>query len=314
MSSPTVSIIVISYNTKQMTLECLASVYEQTKVPFEIIVVDNASPDGSAEAIAEAFPDVKLIAETTNHGFAPAHVVAMPHATAPWVLLLNPDTLVLNSAIDEVLSFAERTPDAGIWGGRTVYGDHSPNPYSCWRAMTLWNVFCRTTGLTGIFRNSPLFNNEEYAGWDRSTEREVDIVTGCFFLIKRDMWDRLGGFDPDFTMYGEEADLCLRAQKLGARPRITPDATIVHYGGASESVAADRRIRIYRSKAELVQRHFPAWQKPIAQKLFMVFPWTRWMANAALGRVLKRDSMLEKAQMWAEIWARRSEWSYGFPK
>jgi GT2 family glycosyltransferase len=313
-STPVVSIIVVSYNTKQMTLDCLATVYEQTNVPFELIVVDNASNDGSAEAIAEAFPDLTLIAETTNHGFAPAHDVALPHTHAPWLLLLNPDTLVLDGAIDTLLAFAERTPDAGIWGGRSLYGDKSLNPYSCWRAMSLWTVFCRSSGLTGIFPKSGLFNAEEYAGWNRDTERAVDIVTGCFFLIKRETWDLLGGFDPDFVMYGEEADLCLRARKMGLQPRITPDAVIVHYGGASEPVAADRIIRVIRAKAELILRHFPSGTKRLGQGLFLLFPLSRRIATTLGHKVLARDSLQKKSKVWSEVWERRSEWKDGFPK
>ena len=110
--------------------------------------------------------------------------------------------------------------------------------------MSLWNLFCRAVGLTGLFPQSRLFNAEAYGGWKRDTEREVDIVTGCFFLIEHRFWDTLGGFDPLFFMYGEEADLCLRARPLGARPRITPDARIVHYGGASERVRAEQIIRV----------------------------------------------------------------------
>ena len=314
MTSPVVSIIVISYNTKQMTLDCLASVYEQTKMPFELVVVDNDSSDGSAEAIAEAFPDVTLIAEKTNHGFAPAHNIALPHCTAPWILLLNPDTLVLDSAIDNVLAFAERTPQAGSWGGRTLYGDRRLNPYSCWRAMSLWTVFCRVTGLTGIFPKSGLFNAEEYAGWKRDTERAVDIVTGCFFLIRRETWDALGGFDPDFVMYGEEADLCLRARKMGLQPRITPEAEIVHYGGASEPVAADRIIRVIRAKAELIQRHFPAGFVWLGKGMFTLFPWSRWVATGLGGKLLGREGLQKTSAVWAEVWSRRAEWKDGFPR
>ena len=103
---PQVSIIVISYNTREMTLACLASVYAETRQPFELIVIDNASTDGSAEAIAAAFPtadfpNLTLVAETTNHGFGPAHEVALRHVTTDWLLLLNPDTVILDGALDE---------------------------------------------------------------------------------------------------------------------------------------------------------------------------------------------------------------------
>lgn len=310
---PVLSIIVISYNTRQMTLDCLASVYGETTLPFELIVVDNASDDGSADAVAEAFPDVTLIRETTNHGFGPAHRIALEHVTSDWILLLNPDTLVLDGALDRLYAFAQRTPEAGIWGGRTLYGDRSLNPTSCFARMTLWSIFCRIAGLNVIFRSSTLFNSELYGTWPRDTEREVDIVTGCLLLIRREMWERLDGFDDAFVMYGEEVDLCLRARALGARPRVTPDATIVHYGGASQKVRADKIVRLLRAKMELIQRHFPPATRGLGLAMFRLWPLSRRMAWGAGAAVLQRDHLAEQAKAWGEAWDRRREWQDGFP-
>ncbi len=310
--APDLSIIVISYNTREMTLACLQSVYDQTTVPFQLIVVDNASDDGSAEAIAAAFPDAVLIAEAENHGFGPAHEIALKHAAAPWLLLLNPDTVVLDGALDNLLAYAKETPEAGIWGGRTLYGDMSLNPTSCFARMTLWSVFCRVAGLNGIFRSSTLFNPEYYGTWDRASEREVDIVTGCLFLIRREMWDDLGGFDEAFTMYGEEVDLCLRARALGARPRVTPTSTIIHYGGASQAVRSDRSVRLLRAKMELIKRHFPVQSRWLGLALFRLWPLSRRIACGLGGRLLGRAALTDQARIWAEVWARRKEWQGGF--
>ena len=312
---PAVSVIVISYNTRDMTVACLRSVFDETDSQAEVVVVDNASTDGSVEAIrkefpADAYPSLKLVAEETNHGFARAHDVAVPHATAPWLLLLNPDTVVLDHAIDRLLEGAEATPDAGIWGGRTLFADRSLNPTSAWAGVSLWSTACTVTGVSSVFRDSALFNPEGYGGWDRGTPREVDIVTGCFFLIRRADWDRLGGFDPDFVMYGEEADLCHRARKLGFRPRIVPEATIVHYGGASETVRADKLIRVIRAKVELAQRHIPAAKRKAAIAMLVRWPWSRWRAWQALAR-MGREGAAEKAATWGEVWARRDEWRHG---
>lgn len=305
---PKVSILVISYNTKEMTLACLRSVAAETQVTHEVIVLDNKSPDESAQAIATEFPDIVLMAEEHNHGFAKGNNIAAQRASGEYILLLNPDTIVLDGAIDKLVAFAERVPRARIWGGRTVFGDHRLNTSSCWRRMSLWNIFCRTIGLTA-FARSALFNSEAYGGWDRSTQRQVDIVSGCFFLIKRADWQALNGFDPVFVMYGEEADLCLRAVRaLQAAPHVTPDATIIHYGGASERVRADRMIRVLRAKAELLHRHIPAWQQPLAQTLFLVYPLSRRIAAAAGLR--KKGG--ESSGVWGEVWNRRAEWGNGF--
>ncbi|MDJ1008335.1 MAG: glycosyltransferase family 2 protein [Paracoccaceae bacterium] len=310
--APDLSIVVISYNTRQMTLACLASVAAETRTPHEVIVVDNASTDGSAEAIAAQHPDVTLIAETENHGFGPAHEIAMARARAPWVLLLNPDTVILDGAVDRLLAFARRTPEAGIWGGRTLYGDGSLNPTSCFRRQTLWSVFCRVLGLNGVFRRSSVFNSEYFGNWQRNTERAVDIVTGCFLMIRRETWDALGGFDPAFTMYGEEVDLCLRAEAAGHRPRVTPEATIIHYGGASQPVRADKMVRLLKAKIELIKRHFPPLTRPLGVALFRLWPLSRALAFGLAGRLPGGRGRAAHGKVWAETWARRAEWRDGF--
>lgn len=303
-TAPRVSIIVVSYNTREITLACLASIYEQTQVSFELIVVDNNSTDGSAAAIAKEFPDALLFAETTNHWFAGGCNLGASQASGDYILHLNPDTVVLDGAIDRLIEFAQATPDARIWGGRTFYPDMSPDPASCWGQMSTWNLLCRASGLTGIFPKTTLFNSEAYGGWDRTTEQAVDIVSGCFLLIARPDWDALGGFDEIFLMYGEEADLCLRARNLlSAAPRITPTARIIHYGGASDNSHADKHIRLLRAKAELIKRHSPAPLRPVHLILHAAWPLSRKWATKFIKPA--------RSAIWAEVWARRAEWRSG---
>lgn len=312
VQDPVVSVLVISYNTREMTLECLRSLERETTIPHEVLVVDNNSQDGSAEAIAEEFPHINLMARKDNLGFAGGNNMAAKHARGEYILLLNPDTVVLDHAVDNLVAFARETPGAGIWGGRTLFGDKSLNPASCWQRMTLWNVFCRTAGLTSLFPNSAIFNAERYGGWQRDSVREVDIVQGSFFLMRRDDWNRLEGFNEDFFMYGEEADLCLRAIKTGARPQITPDATIIHYGGASEKVLSDRMVKTLAGKMGLINRHFPAWQKPLGRFVFSMMPLTRLIATKAGATLTGRPSLKESAATWGAIWQRRKDWQSGW--
>jgi GT2 family glycosyltransferase len=309
---PLVSILVISYNTRAMTIECLKSVVAETTVPHELVVVDNASPDGSAAAIAAAFPDLRLIASAENLGFAKGNNLAAREAKGRYILLLNPDTLVLDHAIDRLVAFAERTPRAGIWGGRTLHGDRTLNPSSVFGRVTLWSLFCRASGLALIFRRSALFNPEEMGAWDRSDERDVDVVQGSFFLIRRELWEHLGGFDPVFLMYGEEQDLCLRARAAGARPRMTPEATIIHYHGAS-SRRADREIMTLKARATLIRRHFPAWQRPLGLFLLGVWPWSRMVSGDTLAKLSGRRHFAEAARMWGDVWRARADWRRGYP-
>jgi GT2 family glycosyltransferase len=312
MTAPVLSIIVVSYNTREMTLACLRSLYAETQTPFELIVLDNASTDGSAEAVAAEFPQAILMAETVNHGFAKANNVAATRARGEFILLLNPDTVVLDRALDRLVGFAGTRPEARIWGGRTLFADGTLNPGSCWRRMTLWNIFCSSVGLSSVFPKSAIFNSEAYGGWDRTSEREVDIVTGCLFLIRRSDWEALGGFDPAFFMYAEEADLCHRARAIGARPQITPAAQIIHYGGASERVRADKMVRLLTAKRELISRHLPAWQRPLAAPLFAAMPLVRVVALSLASAVSRKPSLSAKRRDWGEVWARRAEWTRGY--
>lgn len=309
--APLISIIVVSYRTREMTLECLRSVVRETQhASYELIVVDNNSGDGSAEAIAAEFPQVSLIALNENVGFAQGNNIAAREATGSYLLLLNPDTIVLDGAIDRLVAFAQSRPEAGIWGGRTLYADRSLNPTSCWRRMTLWNVFCRTSGLAALLPQSPLFNSEGYGGWDRSTIRQVDIVTGCFLLTERALWEDLDGFDSKFFMYGEEADLCLRAAEVGARPVVTPHATIVHYGGASEQAETEKTIRLLAAKAELIKRHWRQPARSIGLALFALWPLTRAVASG-IGAI-RGASHRARALTWWRVWQRRSSWRIGY--
>jgi GT2 family glycosyltransferase len=303
-----VSIIVVSYNTRELTVACLESVYAQTKAPFELIVLDNASSDGSADAIAARFPQATLIRSQQNLGFAGANNAAARKATGRYLLLLNPDTLVLDSAIDKLLAFAHHHPQAGIWGGRTVFTDGKLNPTYCWKRQTLWSTVCCASGLNSVLRGNRLFDPEALGAWNHSNHREVDIVSGCFLLITRALWERLRGFDPAFFMYGEEADLCLRAHALGARPRITTDATIVHYGGASEKVRSDKLVKLIKAKTLLIRRHWPPALSRVGIAMLTVWPLSRALAWNAISRVSPSHGALDNAASWKAVWNRRREW------
>ena len=310
---PVVSIIVVSYNTRDMTMACLRSVIAETRdVPYEIIVVDNASSDRSAEAIAGLGGRVQLIALTDNIGFARANNLAAREARGQYLLLLNPDTLVLDSAIDRLCMVANANPASGIWGGRTLFGDRRLDPTSVWAKMTPWSLACRALGLDAAMPASKLFNAEALGGWNRDSMRTVDIVCGCFLLIRRELWNDLNGFDRAFFMYGEEADLCLRAAKRGARPLFTPTATIIHYGGASEATQTGKVTKLFRAKVTLMRRHWSPPARLLGQGLLALWPLSRWLAAAAMTLVSTDDRRAKQAAMWREVWRTRTDWIGGW--
>jgi GT2 family glycosyltransferase len=304
------SIIIVSYNTRELTLACLRSVYaHHPSVPFELVVLDNGSSDGSSEAIAAEFPQAKLLADKQNHGFATGNNIAARTARGRRLLLLNPDTVVLEGSLDGLWQFAERLPDRGIWGGRTLFEDHSLNPTSCWGRMTPWTLLCSAAGLTWLFPNSPIFSRERYGGWARDCEREVDVVTGCFLLIDRALWKRLAGFDPLFFMYAEEADLCLRARNLGARPTFTPEAEIIHLGGRSERSPVEKSIKLARGRVTLIRKHWPPVQRAVGLSLYVLWAFSRRLGARIQWRRRGASSSRENG---AAIWQRRSEWLKGY--
>src|SRR6056297_3151838 len=136
-----VSILIVSYNTSELTCAAIQSVYDQTRdVRFELIVADNNSSDGSADDIAKRFPELNLLRLESNIGFAAANNLASEQATGKYILLLNPDTVVLDSAIDKLVGFAEENPEYGIYGGATRFGDMSRNPTAGWNMSTVWSL------------------------------------------------------------------------------------------------------------------------------------------------------------------------------
>lgn len=302
------SILIVSFNTRELTLGCLRSIYEQTSaIDFEVIVVENASQDGSADAIAQAFPQVRLIKLDRNLGFAGATNLAASKAKGQLLLLLNPDTVILDRAIEKAVAFARSKPSAGIVGGRTRFEDGSLNYNSCHGRPTLWSVLCLGTGLASLFRRSRVFNPESLGRWQRDSVREVDAVTGCFLLIGSPLWKQLNGLDESFFMYGEDTDLCLRAWQLGKSCVICPSATLIHYGAASDRVRPEKMIRLFRAKGQLFRKHW----NPAAVRLgiwsLKLWAFSRMTALGVLKTVDRRRQTAFDA--WKEIWRRRDEFA-----
>lgn len=295
------TIIVISHGTREMTLACLDSVARETRsVSYELIVVDNASSDGSAEAITTRFSEHTLISQPRNIGFAAACNLAASQARGRYLLLLNPDTVVLDGAIDKLVDFARDHAEAGIWGGRTLFGDGRLNPASCWRRPTLWNQFCAGLALNTHFPNSPLFNSLGYGGWQRDSERDVDIISGCFLLIDAELWNQLRGFSPAFFMYGEDSDLCLRAGQLGYKPRFVPHAALIHEGSGTEPDRIRKMRQVLAARSLLARRHL----SPLARPLALLFIAVRPM----IGQLMARRDL---RPFWREVWAGRRRWLAG---
>jgi GT2 family glycosyltransferase len=311
-SDPELTVIIVSYNTRALTLKCLQTLYENThQTRFHTVLVDNASTDGSAAAVAAAFPQVEVIARSDNLGFAGANNLVGAQATTEWLLLLNPDTEVYDGAIDTLLAFSRAHPEAGLTGGRTFFPDGRLNPLSCQGRITLWSSISRALGLTTAFPRSGLFNPEAYGAWPRDSVREVDIIVGCFLMIPTALWQRLGGFDRRYFMYGEDSDLSLRARALGYRPMLCPDARIMHLVGASFDVEARKTVMVATSRVTQIRTYFPRWQVPLGLASMWLWAGLRTAASQGLG-LLPGARHKARAANWRHIWAARRTWLAGY--
>ena len=302
------SVVIVSYNTAELLRGCLSSIFAQTSgISFEVVVVDNASTDGSAAMVAEQFPAVELVTLGENLGFARACNLGAERARGRDLLLLNPDTVVLDGALHRLAAFARAHPEAGICGGRTLAADGSLDPSSCLGAPSPWSLTCYALGLSTLFRRSRLFNPEWLGRWDRGSVRHVDVVTGCLLLLSRRLWEELGGFDDRFFMYGEDVDLCLRASALGYRPTITPEATVVHRVGSSSPSRSAKKQMVLRGKVTVITKHWAPAAARFGRRMLLLGVGLR-AAGAAGQRLAGRG----RPSPWPELWRTRREWLSGW--
>ena len=228
-----VSIIIVNWNTRQITSDCLDSIYSQdSSLEYEVIVIDNASSDNSVFSIKQNFSEIILIENEVNLGFAAANNQGMRIAKGRYVLLLNSDTVVLDHAIEKTVAFANQHPEAGVVGCRVLNQDMSLQP-SCFMYPSVLNMFLASTYLYKIFPGSKFFGREMMSWWEMLDVREVDVVRGCFMLVSRKAIHEVGVLDESYFMYCEETDWCYRMNDFGWKSLFTPDAEIIHLGGAS---------------------------------------------------------------------------------
>lgn len=304
-------IILVSYNTAEYTKRAIQSVYDETSnTDFKIIMVDNDSKDNSVELISTAFPQVEIIQTGANLGFAGGVNVGAKASDSEYVLLLNPDTVILENAIDKLMSFAVKESKAGVWGGITLNNDLSLNPNNARARLSTKTLLFSALGLSKLFNNSCFFNHDNYGCWDRKSERSVDVITGCFFLTPRTLWEELEGLDETFFMYAEEADYCIRAIKKGYQPKVTPNARIIHHGGVSEVNLSGKMLKLLKGKAELINKHAHAWQKPLHKGLLLAHVFNKYVA-------LKLFSVFNKSKNttlseWKIVFQKRHEWLKGY--
>jgi GT2 family glycosyltransferase len=227
------SIIIVCWNDLRVIAECLRSVYsETTTIDFEVIVSDNGSTDGSPAYIRQHFPAAQIIENGVNLAYAQGNNVGIRVARGEFVLLLNPDTIIHDHALEKLVSYAEKHPEAAAFGCRVLNPDGSfQNPAR--PLPTLRGEFIAALYLRWLGRLSSWFESDLYLNWGGRTERQIGVQSGCCILVRGEVLKELGGFDERFFYNKDETDLCQRIWKSGRCILFYPKAEITHLGGQS---------------------------------------------------------------------------------
>lgn len=277
------SIVIVNWNTKELLARCLESISgsflsQAEPVTYEVFVVDNASSDGSARMVTECFPWVKLIENSENVGFARANNQAIDQSAGRYVLLLNSDTEVYPGALETLVQFMEAHPQAGGCGPRLLNADGSLQ-VSCHPILTPGREFWRLMFLDRIWR----WATYDQQHWDASTPRQVEVIKGACFLLRRAALDQVGLLDGQYFMYTEEMDLCYRLLQAGWELWWVPQAKVTHYGEASsKQVAEEMYIQLYHSKAQFHRKCGGEREERRFKRLLRLAYMPRW-ALTALG-------------------------------
>lgn len=238
------SIILVNYNTKDLTRNCLKSIFETVSgINFDVWVVDNNSHDGSCEMIESEFPQVNLIKSDKNLGFGCANNLAIEQSTSKYVFLLNTDTLLINNAPKILFDFMEKTPEAGACGGN-LYNESGQHVHSYGYIPTLKTKFVKTFFLKYLFPCEKV-KIDDKGNNEKNEFKQVDQIIGADLFLRRETIEKTGLFDKDFFLYFEESELQYRILKEGYKIFIIPDAKIYHFEGKS------MKIRKAKTEAKL---------------------------------------------------------------
>ncbi|KIC19922.1 glycosyltransferase family 2 protein [Leisingera sp. ANG-Vp] len=246
------SIVIVNWNTRDLLRDCLQSVEAgRASLKLEILVVDNASSDASAEMVRSEFPGVHLIENRKNLGFAAGNNVALRRAKGRIVMLLNTDTLVHGGVLAEAVAWMDAHPDTGVIGPRVLNSDGSVQP-SCSAFPSLKHLTMQALGLTRIAR----WDSYRMTGWDRSSELNVDVISGAAMFVRRKAIEEVGLLDETFFFYGEETDWCHRFASAGWRLVFVPIPEVTHFGGGAVGKLNHRRdVMMTEGTTRLHRKH-----------------------------------------------------------
>lgn len=254
-----VSIVIVNWNTCELLRGCLRSIYRETRRnTLEIIIVDNASSDGSAEMVSREFPKVTLIRNCMNNGFAAANNQAIRIARGRFVLLLNPDTVILDAAVERTLEYAETHSDVAVVGCQVMLNPGEIQQ-TCFSFPTPWHLFLVNSKLSALLPRVGWLARPTLGDWDRKSARDVDVVSGMFMLVRRDAIEQVGLMDEAYFVYAEEADWCYQFRRHGWRCAFAPVGRILHLEGGGKStqqVSTKMYVQMQKSLLHFQRKNF----------------------------------------------------------
>ena len=310
---PDVSVVVVSFNTHELLRECLRTVYAQSGIALEVIVVDNASRDGSLEMVQSQFPSVRTIASDRNLGFAAANNAGFAIASGRYVVLLNSDAFLRPGTLARAVALMEAHPNAGLAGGLLVGRDGALQPSARLFPSLLNEILC-FTGLSSKFPRSRFFGRTDRTWADPTQAAVTDWVPGAFSIIRRETLEKVGYFDEQFFLYYEEVDLCRRIKAIGYEIAYWPELVVTHIGGESSKTVKrlqlstnGSQLTLWRMRSELLyyRKHHSSFAR---WAMFAEGLW-HWM-RMAKNRLSTGAQALEKAQessavlqLWSRAWS-----------
>jgi hypothetical protein len=288
------SVVIICWNDLKVIADCLRSIFAGTHtVDFEVIISDNGSTDGSLEFIRQHYPTVRVVENRANLGFAKGNNAGIAASRGEYVLILNPDTIIHDGALDRWIDFADRHPEAGAFGCRVLNPDGSfQNPARPF--PTTWRDGIAALYLRPLAYLSDAFISDTYTGWKGDTERPIDWQSGCCVMFRGELLKRLGGFDEQFFYHFEEVDLCRRVWKAGHPILYTPEVTITHLGGQSVGRFPIRfALEKQRNRYRFFYKYYG--RRGVRRCRYVLLTWLRVrQVGYGLKRMVKQTEALQK--------------------
>lgn len=296
---PMVSVVIVSWNARDYLAECLESLATDVYAgPMQTFVVDNASTDGSAEMVRKRFPNVTLVCNEENLGFAKANNIGIRLSKGKYVALVNSDVHVLRGCIEQLVQYVEAHPSVGMVGPRIIGGD-GKQQNSHRGFPRLWNMFCRALALDRLLPNVPLFSGYLRGYNLLESPTRVDILSGCFLVVRREAIEHVGLLDEAFFIYGEDMDWCKRFSQSEWSVVFVPAAESIHYGGASSANAPLRFfIEMQRADCQYWRKHHSPLSAALYEALSMLHHVVRIVGHrfASIAVAKESDTHLHRAQ------------------